>query len=1028
MATRFYLPSSGTSPLNSLAVSTQWEHSGANFFRAPTFQDITGSTLTDKTNTFPDTTTDQMCFGQWTSAPLAADFLFLTSHTISMVVRGVEANIAANAHLAYTVRVVSNDGSTVRGSIAQYHATSTELTASVLTRIHSARVLNTQVQAYRGDRIVIELGSHGVTPSTSYSHTWRFGDPAATAAFALTAGLTTDLLPWVELSPTLSFQSAGVPAAATGTTGAFTADQAVVSTAIVGDPTYIKKVKVKLANTGSSHAACNAKAILYTIDGANGPKTLLGTSDEVAIADNAAAAWVEFTFATPTRASGLASSQLSLGVITNENGQGLIGYYDSVSGSPRNNTKWYWADDYTDGPIADSPGPSYTSGVRLFAYASEVTDLTATVGVTAAAAGCAITAEYVSPDRTATVGVTGAAAGCAATTYNYGAALGVTTTKAAVAVTAVNSAQATVGVTGAAAGCAVTGAENFTITIHEPTTASAHYKGDDLEVHFSVPCRMSSGRYYLWVRDTSTSAWYGSTTILADGRSGDYEITMSTLGIPASTDFQAAIYWSDDNGATYPVGAWTPGEFSILEQPRSMTIGVTAAKASTAITAEYIDENRTLNIGVTGAAAGTQISANNYKLSVSYVTPSPWQRGAGTDITFSTGTQLPVGHVVHWWQVSTENWYSGWPVYIEANKTEYTFNLPNSSWLPLAQYEVVACYYGAGTDADWAGAISLYNWTYPFQLIDVAAQVGVTAAKAGVAQRICQMKMTLNSVSSSPWFLGGWYKANITFEPAPQTNDHIHGWLVETPDNGGWYDMSDGERFLTPGQATQDVTFPIGGGASPPLTPDQYTPFFYFFEDNIYGWSYSGYVYGDPVEVLASDNATMAVSAAAANSAISAKETFASAMGVTAAAAGTNLTSYVYWAEIAVRAMAAGMNASATLNYLASLGCSAAAAGVAVSAAETFVMTVGVTAAKAGTAITVFQGLFLDIVMIAAAASVSIDANVHRYPHPHQRAGRKGAIAADLAPHRARQTSGIIVDSIAHRATQKKGAVDGFDN
>ena len=209
MATRFYLPVSGTSPLNALAVATSWEHSGANFFRAPAVTAKSNSALTDKLGSFPDATTDQMCWGQWVSKPIAA-FSFLTSHTISMVVRGLEANANADAHLAYTVRVVSGDGTVDRGTIAEFHATSTELLTTAATRIHSARALNNNVSAQNGDRIVIELGSHGVTPSTD-NVTWRFGDPSATADFALTAALTTDLCPWVELSPTLTFGLWGLP-------------------------------------------------------------------------------------------------------------------------------------------------------------------------------------------------------------------------------------------------------------------------------------------------------------------------------------------------------------------------------------------------------------------------------------------------------------------------------------------------------------------------------------------------------------------------------------------------------------------------------------------------------------------------------------------------------------------------------------------------------------------------------------------------------------------------------------------------
>lgn len=207
MATRFYLPASGTSPLASQAVDSTWEGSASTFFRAPLGTSKTNTALTNFAAVFGSTATRQDCWAQWASEPLSRCHRFTTADTISMVVRGLEDNAAVDGHLAYVVRVVSGDGSVVRGTLATYMATSTELTTSALTRIHNARAFAGSVIAFAGDRIVVEIGSHGVTPSTSYNLTWRFGDPTGTSDFALTAGLTTDLCPWVEFSQTLSFGS-----------------------------------------------------------------------------------------------------------------------------------------------------------------------------------------------------------------------------------------------------------------------------------------------------------------------------------------------------------------------------------------------------------------------------------------------------------------------------------------------------------------------------------------------------------------------------------------------------------------------------------------------------------------------------------------------------------------------------------------------------------------------------------------------------------------------------------------------------
>jgi hypothetical protein len=118
-----------------------------------------------------------------------------------------ETTTSGDTHLAYVVRVVSGDGATIRGVIGLYHATSTEfpLMASAATRIHNARTNGaTAFSSQAGDRIIIEIGLHGVTPAAELIQ-MRIGDPSATEDFALTAGLTTDLDPWVQLSRDVEF-------------------------------------------------------------------------------------------------------------------------------------------------------------------------------------------------------------------------------------------------------------------------------------------------------------------------------------------------------------------------------------------------------------------------------------------------------------------------------------------------------------------------------------------------------------------------------------------------------------------------------------------------------------------------------------------------------------------------------------------------------------------------------------------------------------------------------------------------------
>jgi hypothetical protein len=195
---RLYLPSSGSSPLLSLAVAAYWEGSVSTFFRAPTLETKQDTALTDFAARFNSTASRDDCWAQWVSPPLAGAYEFVgASDVCSLVVRGLEANAQCDAYLAWSLRILSGDGGTERGLLNDGSA-GTEFTTSALTRRLNSNTLENTVAAQAGDRIVIEMGCHGTTPSTAYDVTLRFGDPSATEDFACTDNLTTDLCPWVE--------------------------------------------------------------------------------------------------------------------------------------------------------------------------------------------------------------------------------------------------------------------------------------------------------------------------------------------------------------------------------------------------------------------------------------------------------------------------------------------------------------------------------------------------------------------------------------------------------------------------------------------------------------------------------------------------------------------------------------------------------------------------------------------------------------------------------------------------------------
>lgn len=238
MATRLYLPASGT-PAITPTPSTSWNVT-TGFAALPT--------STTKSNT-------ALAAGTARSHPLVAvqnalDRVYVSdtldssqgiNGTFSAVVRGIQSSTAGNWWLNIILRVVSGDGSIETGvlhpgsaatsAVATVGDEAEELvSATAATRIKNALSL-IPVTANAGDRILIEVGGRAdAAGQTARTYTLNYGDPTATADYALTSGLTTLLDPWVEFSQTITF---GTPAPNAVTGQNFFPDRAAIRRASI---------------------------------------------------------------------------------------------------------------------------------------------------------------------------------------------------------------------------------------------------------------------------------------------------------------------------------------------------------------------------------------------------------------------------------------------------------------------------------------------------------------------------------------------------------------------------------------------------------------------------------------------------------------------------------------------------------------------------------------------------------------------------------------------------------------------------
>jgi hypothetical protein len=127
--------------------------------------------------------------GQWVSRPMTSAGTLKGPYTIVTSIS--ESDLAADFQRAGTVRVVSGDGSTVRGVFTSWYQ-SAELTTTGqgYATVNSA---GPDVACQVGDRLVVELGYKSTNAvATSYTGTLRYGGTAGDVEHLDTTGLTTN--------------------------------------------------------------------------------------------------------------------------------------------------------------------------------------------------------------------------------------------------------------------------------------------------------------------------------------------------------------------------------------------------------------------------------------------------------------------------------------------------------------------------------------------------------------------------------------------------------------------------------------------------------------------------------------------------------------------------------------------------------------------------------------------------------------------------------------------------------------------
>ena len=207
MATKFYLPSSGTAPV-SPAYNENWEDTSVAQ-RLQCYTANSGTTTTQVSFTDTDNTAKDILVRQYVSQPLAAQTI--DSQTVTYQNLYGERASGNNLFSSLCVYIVNNTGTATVAAIVPLTRDAAEFDASLtVLENRSLAVTSALATCSAGDRIVIEIGAGGDPANTGgadHDFDLRLGDPLALLDLGTNDTDLEDKAPWVQFANTLSFRN-----------------------------------------------------------------------------------------------------------------------------------------------------------------------------------------------------------------------------------------------------------------------------------------------------------------------------------------------------------------------------------------------------------------------------------------------------------------------------------------------------------------------------------------------------------------------------------------------------------------------------------------------------------------------------------------------------------------------------------------------------------------------------------------------------------------------------------------------------
>ena len=201
MATRFYLPSSGTAPV-APAYNTGWEDTS---IAAALPGRIYKKSTAGSTVSFDDASAANrdILYRQYVSQPLLAQTIAI--QTIKFQILASQTDAGNNLFTTLLIYVVNNAGSSVIGTVLAMTKDGTEPAASLTNRLFSAT--SSSLAVSESDRLVFEIGLSG-DPANGKSHdgSLRIGD-VSVSDLPEDDTTTADNNSWIEFATGVSMRT-----------------------------------------------------------------------------------------------------------------------------------------------------------------------------------------------------------------------------------------------------------------------------------------------------------------------------------------------------------------------------------------------------------------------------------------------------------------------------------------------------------------------------------------------------------------------------------------------------------------------------------------------------------------------------------------------------------------------------------------------------------------------------------------------------------------------------------------------------